>query len=117
MTVARDVDKFWQELNKKALPRKETGSSQRQQPVESQAKQAKVCCTVVDHCDPQQQSLATVDTSRQAASDCSQLDLDGIERRLQRDLQALKAHSASARCQALQHIRASTPAQQSTLFF
>ena len=109
MTVARDVDKFWRELNKKTLPN-----------CSSHVKtDAAVATPVLKHCaapglrdqtDQQSHALVTTGTNKPANSDCSQLDLDGIEQRLQRDLQTLKAPAASARGQALQHITASMSA-------
>lgn len=108
MTVARDVDTFWRELNKKTLPK---SSSQ------VKAHDAIANPLLEDSAEPglrdqsdQSQALVTTGTNKSANSDCSQLDLDGIEQMLQRDLQALKAPAAPARCQALRHITASTSA-------
>ncbi len=109
MTVARDVDTFWRELNKKTLPK---SSSQ----VKANATIAKPLLkdsaepSLRDQSDQQSQALVTTSTNKPAISDCSQLDLDGIEQKLQRYLQALKAPAASARCQALRHITASMSA-------
>ncbi len=112
MTVVRDVDEFWRELNKKTLPK---SSSQ----VKSDAAVAnpmfKDCAAprLRDQPDQQSHALVTTSTNKPANSDCSQLDLDGIEQKLQRDLQTLKAPAASARCQALRHITASMSALSS----
>ncbi len=99
MTVVRDVDTFWRELNKKTLPKNS-----------SQVKADSAVPGLRDQSDQQSQALITTGTNKPAISDCSQLDLDGIEQRLQRDLQALKAPAAPARCQALRHITASMSA-------
>ncbi|DBB14807.1 TPA: hypothetical protein ACH3X3_004416 [Trebouxia sp. C0006] len=109
MTVARDVDKFWGELNKKTLPK---SSPQ----VKANVAIAQLLLKdsaepgLRDQSDQQSQALVTTGTNKPAISDCSQLDLDGIEQRFQRDLQALKAPAAPARCQALRHITASMSA-------
>ena len=109
MTVARDVDKFWGELNKKTLPK---SSPQ----VKANVAIAQLLLKdsaepgLRDQSDQQSQALVTTGTNKPANSDCSQLDLDGIEQRFQRDLQALKAPAAPARCQALRHITASMSA-------
>ena len=119
MTVARDVDTFWRELNKKTLPK---SSSQlkadaaianpvlKDSAVPGLRDQSDRSDLAIRQSDQQSQALVTTGTNKPAISDCSQLDLDGIEQRLQRDLQALKAPAAPARCQALRHIAASMSA-------
>jgi len=110
MTVARDVDKFWRELNKKTLPKSNSHVKADAAVANPVSKNSAVPRPVPDQSDQQSQAVGTIRTNKPANSDCSQLDLDGIEQRLQRDLQALKAPAASARCQALRHITASMSA-------
>lgn len=106
MTVARDVDKFWRDLNQ--IPLVKTGrrvakSSPELQPED---KAATVSSSASDQHDQANRALVTLDPVTAPSLDCSQLELDGFEQRLQRDLQALKAPAPSNRCQALRHIRA-----------
>ena len=107
MTVARDVDKFWHELNQKSLLKAGPRLAKGPPDLKAEGKAAAVSCTPSDQYDQAGCVLVTLDSAMAPSSDCSQLDLDGIEQRLQRDLQALKAPAASSRCQALRHTRAS----------
>ena len=110
MTVERDVDAFWRELNKKTLPRNNSYIKADAAIANPVLKDSDGPGSVQDRFDQQSQALVTTGTNKPANSDCSQLDLDGIEQRLQRDLQAFKAPAAPARCQALRHITASMSA-------
>ncbi len=109
MTVVRDVDTFWRELNKKTLP-KNSSQVKADAAIANPMLKDSAVPGLRDQSDQQSQALITTGTNKPAISDCSQLDLDGIEQRLQRDLQALKAPAAPARCQALRHITASMSA-------
>ena len=106
MTVARDVDKFWHELNQKTLLKAGPRLAKAPPDLKAEGKAAAVLCSPSDQYDQSEHALVTLGAAMPPSSDCSQLDLDGIEKRLQRDLQALKAPAASSRCQALRHIRA-----------
>ncbi|KAL0039469.1 hypothetical protein WJX79_009522 [Trebouxia sp. C0005] len=104
MTVVRDVDTIWRELNQKKLPKSSSNVKADAAIPNPVLKDSAVTGSVHDRSDQQSQDLVTTSTNAPATADCSQLDLDGIEQRLQRDLQALKAPAALARCQALRHI-------------
>lgn len=110
MTVVRDVDAFWRELNKKTLPRNNSYIEANADIAKPVLKDSDGPGSVQDRFDQQSQAQVTTGTNEPANSNCSQLDLDGLEQTLQRDLQALKAPAAPARCQALQHITASMSA-------
>ena len=110
MTVVRDVDAFWRELSKQTLPRKNSYIKADAAIANPVLNDSGGPGSVQDRFDQPSQALVTTGTNKPAISDCSQLDLDGVEQRLQRDLQALKAPAAPARCQALRHITASMSA-------
>ena len=102
MTVTRDVDKFWQELNKKVIPGNRSSAKAGVRAGRSSGKHAGTPPKLSDQFDQSHQSLVNVNSS--TVPDCSGLDLDGIERRMQRDLQALKDPVATVRSRALQNI-------------
>ena len=96
------VDKFWQELNRKAVPKNK--SSVASETIRYQMEHKSPPRKGPDQSDPQNLTPVPPHTSNDLSSECSQLGSTEVESRLQRDLQGLKAPTAATRCQALRNI-------------
>ena len=103
MTVSRDVDTFWQELNKKVMP---SGSAtSRCQKISSVVACSTLALPSVDQTDQRQQSLTAPVSGIGDPAKCFISDIGTAEKRLQKPLQTLKDPSNSAHLKALQSIQ------------
>lgn len=105
MTVSRDIDKFWQELNKRPTKtNKQTcvklsdADSTHLKPLSN---------TVSPQSDRYDHNLSlTVPASKEAGSTvCKDLDLESLEQHIQRPLQMLKDPAAAVRSRGLQRMK------------
>ncbi|KAA6425568.1 MAG: hypothetical protein FRX49_04465 [Trebouxia sp. A1-2] len=76
MTVVRDVDTIWRELNQKKLPKSSSNVKADAAIPNPVLKDSAVTGSVHDRSDQQSQDLVTTSTNAPATADCSQLDLD-----------------------------------------
>lgn len=105
MTVSRDIDKFWQELNnrptktdKQTLVKLSDAGSTQLKPLSSKVSPQ------VDHSD---HSLSlTVPASKEAGSTvCRDLNVENLEQHIQRPLQMLKDPAAAVRSRGLHRLK------------
>ena len=104
MTVSTNIDRFWQQLNKRPTGRTKatvnilsTSVSASKHPSPASA----------DSADQHSDQLQQLQVTRQVLSAGPQLTYEDFERVLQRDLQSLKAPAPARRCQALRNLKAS----------
>ena len=106
MTVSRDVDQFWQQLNKRpdAKGRSHTSTTSKSRKLDansvtpSRGRQ-------VDHFDQTELSLALPNSQHTGSQAYQALDYESLEKRIQRPLQMLKSPVAAFRMKGLQSLK------------
>ena len=104
MTVSRDVDQFWQELNRRPVDKGTRGVT-----TASKTNLAVVEPPIAqplprsDRCDHHQ--LILPPSKHIQDTDCKDLDLDSLEQHMQRPLQMLKDPAATVRSKGLHSLK------------
>lgn len=103
MTVSTNVEKFWQELNRSACPRKKVDKLVQPSSVSALAQRVQPAADTPDHPSDHLQQLSISSRILSAGSHAAYEDLERI---LQRDVQGLKAPALAHRRQALRNLQA-----------
>ena len=108
MTVSPDIDKVWQALNKRPAPRAKSTTTAGVVPDNAGKDASKAARSSVKHPQQELQSLQiTTQITTCALPAESQLTYEDLERKLQRDLESLKAQAVASRIRALRNLKAS----------